>query len=71
MVTRYRIAGWLLLLSAALTCMAEDPAETLLLTRFRPKVRQDLAQLPNYTCLDTIKRWVRPAASRPFAGTAV
>jgi len=46
-------------------CAADDTPETLL-THFHEKIRQDLAQAPNYTCLETMKRSERASTSRPF-----
>ena len=63
-----RSGAWLLLFSAALAvCAAGDQPEAVQLTRFQEKVRQDLAQVPSYTCLETIKREDRRSASHTFA----
>ena len=57
-----------LLLSGLATAGAaqELPADLLLLSRFKQKIRQDLAQVPNYTCLETIERSQRAAGAASF-----
>ena len=61
-------AGFLLLLSAAVAAGAADdlPPELIRLARFKQKIRQDLAQVPNYTCLETMKRSLRAPRSNSF-----
>ncbi len=59
--------GRLLITAATVAlCAAGDQPESVVLARFQEKFRQDLAHLPNYTCLETIKRSERRSASRPF-----
>src|SRR6202035_3745851 len=49
-------AAWAAL--AALAARQQDVApELLLLSRIRDHVRQELAHLPNYTCLETVQRF--------------
>ncbi len=45
---------------------AEVPREVLLLARIRQRTERFAAQLPDYTCLETIERSTRPSAGRPF-----
>jgi hypothetical protein len=59
-----RHGALLLLLSATMT--AAGPQEPLPLARFKEKVRQDLAQIPNYTCLETIERYERGPHAQSF-----
>ena len=61
-----RPAAFLLLLSATAAAGAADDLapEVIRLARFKQKTRQDLAQVPNYTCLETMERFERgPRAS--------
>lgn len=45
---------------------AEVPREVLLLAQIRRNVERFAAQLPDYTCLETIERSTRSSAERPF-----
>lgn len=45
---------------------SEVPREVLLLARIRQRVERAVAQLPDYTCLETIERSTRASAARPF-----
>ena len=47
---------WVVLCAALAAGVAADQPDPLLLSRFLEKVKQDLVQLPNYTCLETIQR---------------
>lgn len=55
------LTAWLLVSMAA--AQTPDPAQ---LSRFLEKVRQDMAQVPNYTCLETIDRARREPHARAF-----
>src|SRR5271170_1494219 len=46
---------------AVLMCQAQQelPPDLALLAKIKVKVSQNLKQLPNYTCSETIERWVR------------
>ena len=55
-----------LLLATTLPAADELPKEVLLLARIKLKVRQTMAQMPDYTCLETIERYVSPALNRPL-----
>jgi hypothetical protein len=46
---------------APMAPLAPIPAEVLLLSRIQRHVRQELAQLPDYTCLETVERARKPA----------
>ena len=64
-----RQAGaFLLLLSAtAIAATADDlPPEVIRLAHFKQKIRRDLAQLPNYTCLETMARSRREPRGNSF-----
>jgi hypothetical protein len=43
---------------------ADDKEE--LLTRIRERVRHNLGRLPDYTCQQTVERWMRPTQQREF-----
>jgi len=60
-----RIFLCLLLLPCGFPACAADLPEALL-TQFHQKIKQDLAEAPNYTCLETMKRLERTAASHSF-----
>jgi hypothetical protein len=57
---------WLALLAAGVAAAQEVAPETLLLSRIRLRMEENLRRLPNYTCLQTIERSRRGAASRKF-----
>ncbi|MGA2589445.1 MAG: hypothetical protein ABSH32_05995 [Bryobacteraceae bacterium] len=59
-----RHGALLLLLSATMT--PAGPQEPLPFARFKEKIRQDLAQIPNYTCLETIERYERGPHAQSF-----
>jgi hypothetical protein len=59
-------AGVLLMLAALTLRAAGDSPEALQLARFKDQITQDLARIPDYTCLETITRSERRSASRPF-----
>jgi hypothetical protein len=61
---RLRRGALLLLFLASMP--PADPQEPLPLARFQEKIRQDLAQIPNYTCLETIERYERGPHGKPF-----
>jgi hypothetical protein len=67
MVSR-RAGAFLLLLSATVAaCTADDlPPEVIRLARFKQKIRQDLSQVPNYTCLEIMERSPRQPRSNSF-----
>jgi hypothetical protein len=44
----------------------EVPREVLLLARIKQRVERFAAQLPDYTCLETIERSARSSTARPF-----
>jgi hypothetical protein len=44
----------------------ENPVEQTRLQRFKEKVRQDLARVPNYTCLESIERFSRLPKTSTF-----
>ena len=58
---RWKLCGFVLLVWAGSVAAVPDdlPHEVLLLARFKQQVRQALAQVPNYTCLETIQRSVQ------------
>jgi len=56
--------GALLLFLASTT--PADPQEPPPLAPFKEKIRQDLAQIPNDTCLETIERYEREPHAKPF-----
>jgi hypothetical protein len=63
----WRWTARLILLSAALTAgNAEDTPDELLLVRFKERVGRDLAQVLNYTCLETMRRAERRPKSPVF-----
>jgi hypothetical protein len=53
-------------LAVAAVIQAEVPREVLSLARIRQRVERFTAQLPDYTCLETIERSTRNSAARPF-----
>ncbi|MCZ2148757.1 MAG: hypothetical protein LC126_13390 [Bryobacterales bacterium] len=60
---------WLAFLLSSLPplcAQAKLSGETLLLARIRARAAENLRRLPNYTCLETIERSMRRAASRRF-----
>jgi hypothetical protein len=61
------MTGWLSLgLVLCLTAAAQDnslPPETLLLSRIKARMAEQLDHLPNYTCLETIARFRAPRQS--------
>jgi len=63
-----RPGAFLLLLSATVTAgaAADLPPELIRLAHFKQKVRQDLAQVPNYTCLETMERFERQTRANGF-----
>src|ERR1700684_1101776 len=63
-----RPAAFLLLLSATAAAGAADDLapELIRLARFKQKIRQDLAQVPNYTCLETMERFQRASRANSF-----
>ena len=57
----------LLLTAGASTGLSDDlPPESLLLARFKQKVRQDVGRIANCTCLETIERSVREPGANSF-----
>ncbi len=52
-------------MSVALRAPGDSPA-ALQLARFKEQITQDLARVPDYTCLETITRSERRSKSRPF-----
>lgn len=63
-----RSSASLLLLVAAGSAAAGDnlPPDVILLARFKQTIRQDLARIPNYTCLETMQRFQRRRPSHFF-----
>jgi hypothetical protein len=62
-----RSSAFLLLVSAMAAATAGDlPPEVIRLARFKQKVRQDLARVPNYTCLETMERSEREPRANAF-----
>ena len=63
-----RPAAFVLLLSALAAAAAADdlPPELIRLARFKQKIRRDMAQVPNYTCLETMERSQRLPRARSF-----
>ena len=61
-------AAFLLVLSATVAATAADdlPPELIRLARFKQKIRRDMAQVPNYTCLETMERSQRLPRARSF-----
>jgi hypothetical protein len=56
-----------LLVAAPAPAAAGDlPQDVLLLARFKQQIRQDLARIPNYTCVETMQRFQRRRPSQPF-----
>src|ERR1041384_5338706 len=54
-----------MLISLALVLGAQDlPPEVLLLSRIKRHLREELTHLPDYTCLETAQRQVRPAGAK-------
>jgi hypothetical protein len=66
MQLRRSSAAMLLLLVALPACAAGDSTEALELARFKERIAQDLARVPDYTCLETITRSERRSKSRTF-----
>lgn len=58
-----------LLFATTLPAADELPREVLLLARIKHKVGQMMAQMPDYTCLETIERYVSPSPNRPLKPT--
>jgi hypothetical protein len=66
-LSRQSAAFLLLLCTAAAAGTADDlPPELIRLARFKQKIRQDLAQVPNYTCLETMERFQRAPRANSF-----
>ena len=65
---RVHLARALLLLIAPEFAAAADdlPREVLLLARFKEKIRQNLEQIPNYTCLESVQRSERGRRAHAF-----
>ena len=63
-----RTTVFLLVLVAAPAAAPGDdlPPDVLLLARFKEKIRQDLARIPNYTCLESMQRFERQRPSQSF-----
>lgn len=59
-------ALWFLLFRASLPAQTDLAPETLLLAKVKLRAAENLVRLPNYTCLETIERSIRRAASRRF-----
>ena len=57
---------WTAVMAGALAAQTSLPPETALLARIKAHEAENLARLPNYTCLQTIERSVRAASSRSF-----
>ena len=55
-----------MLLLAGLSAQKGLPPEVIALARVKQKVETRLSRLPDFTCLETIQRWTRPADSKPF-----
>lgn len=55
------IVGWV-----ALSCAAQDvlPPDLALLARIKTRVAQNLKQLPDFTCAETIERWVKRSSAK-------
>src|SRR5438093_6322136 len=53
---RVRPIFWICMASAALAAQAESPRELQILVSVKQKMTQNLQQVPNYTCLETIER---------------
>ena len=68
MLLSRRPGAFLLLLSAAVAAGTADdlPPELIRLARFKQRIRKDLAQVPNYTCLETIERSQRRPRANSF-----
>ena len=63
-----RYSALLLLLPATVTLASAGdlPPELMQLAHFKQKIRQDLAQVPNYTCLETMQRYQRGRRAYSF-----
>src|SRR6266576_3525198 len=61
------LAGFLLCLSTASGAQEELAPESRLLERIKAKMADNLRRLPNYTCTETIERFLRGPRSRIFA----
>lgn len=56
------LARWLALVALVATAWPQELApEVLLLARLKSRMRQELAQMPNYTCVETIQRFHKSA----------
>ena len=60
-----RLALWLLLCSVACGAQELSP-ESVLLARIKVRMAENLRRLPNYTCLQTIERSARNAATQRY-----
>jgi hypothetical protein len=66
---RWKLRGAVLLIWAGSAAAAPDdlPREVLLLAHFKERIRQVLAQVPNYTCLETIQRSAMAGHANTFS----
>jgi len=66
---RFRKLAGALLVLAGIASGQDLPPEVLLLSRIKTHMREELAHLPNYTCLETIARYHKAAGHPlPFQG---
>jgi hypothetical protein len=53
----------------SLSLLGQSPGDTDLLARIRVKVKQNLARLPDYTCIEAIERFTRSKPTDKFVAT--
>ncbi len=61
----YRLLAFLIAVPAAVAQSGLSP-EVLLLSKVEHRVTSDLAHMPDFTCMETVRRYVRPNARRAF-----
>jgi hypothetical protein len=61
--------GLVTLLALPASALAEDllPPGVLLLSKVKRHVKEELARLPDISCLETVQREIRPATGKPYA----
>src|SRR5260370_26735062 len=66
-----RVHSWLASVMLLAAQSSGLPTEILLLSRIKRQAKQDLARVPNFTCLETIERTSRTSESKPFGAVDV
>jgi hypothetical protein len=64
-VDAYRLLALLFAIPVAAAQSGLAP-EVLLLSKVEHRVTSDLAHMPDFTCMETVRRYVRPSARRTF-----